>query len=334
MLLTLAVLTLLIYPPLREILANARANHEHLNYFLTQFCIKKFFISIWISGIIAAISCFFIIRNSLNPLRRFSKELDTINISALHKRLDKQLYPKELKSLLNSCNSMLERVEKAFLHTKKFSASMAHELRNPVHYLKMATEVTLTKPQSAEVYQQLLTNHLEEYQQLSILIDNFLFLTRSENGHIDVKLEEISLASIINLVLEYYQSVAQERKVNFLLLGDAKVCVDTILFKRVIANLIDNSFSHALNLTQIKILIIDLGEKGVKIELTDDGDGIAEEHVPYIFHEFYSRSQLSPRTNSNLGLGLSICKTIMTNLNGSIKISSTEKSGTKVELYL
>lgn len=125
----------------------------------------------------------------MKPIKKFTDELASISASSLDKRLPYEGNPKELQELAATCNNMLFRIESAFSHIKQFSASMAHELRNPIHYLQTATEITLAKPQTVETYQNVLQTHLEEYQNLNQLIENLLFLTRCEHGQLPLNLK-------------------------------------------------------------------------------------------------------------------------------------------------
>ncbi len=158
-----------------------------------------------------------------------------------------------------------------------------------------------------------------------------MFLTRSENDQIPLSLQEISAADIVNTVLEYYQYVAEERGISLKMTGDAKIKVDPLLFKRVIANLIDNSLVHPHELSEISIAICTETQQ-VSIKITDNGNGIPQEHLPFLFQGFYSFNQQSHKYHT--GLGLTICKAIMTNHGGKMYLTSKEMAGTSVQLIL
>jgi len=330
--LMLSVLTGLIYPPLRELLQQSQINHELSSHLLTQICIKKLFVGIWLSALILFAACYLLTKKSLQPIACFTKKLASINASSLDKRFHNDGHPKELRQLAATCNEMLFRIESAFLHIKQFSASMAHELRNPVHYLQTATEITLAKPQSVEAYQHLLQTHLEEYQNLNKLIDNLLFLTRSERGMLQLKHNILSANDLIQSIVDYFQFCAEEKKIEVQVLGDAQIEVDELLFKRVIANILDNSLSYTNQGGKVIITI----EKNhhTQIKISDNGIGIEKEHLPLLCQGFYRVNHQTEQKNTGVGLGLAIAKSIMENHRGSLDITSKAHVGTTVTLTL
>lgn len=334
MLLILIVITGLVYPPLKELLHVAHINHEQYNFVLTQICIKKFFIGLWVSALILICASYLVAKKSMKPIYNFAEELASINASSLDKRLKNEGHPKELRQLAATCNAMLFRIESAFLHIKQFSASMAHELRNPVHYLRTATEITLAKPQSVEAYQHLLQTHMEEYQNLTQLIDNLLFLTRSEHGQIQLNRKQLPAKDLINSIVEYYHSTALDKEIEIKVVGNARIEVDEHLFKRVISNVIDNSLKYTKRGGAIVITIEEKAHHDIQITIKDNGIGIAKEHLPLLCQGFYRVDHSTSNENIGIGLGLAIAKSIMTIHNGQIDIQSEPGLGTLVSLFL
>lgn len=333
-LLTLLIITALVYPPMKELLYQSHVNNEHYSYLLTQICIKKFFIALWFSALIFIIASYLLAKKSIRPIKIFSKELASINASSLDKRLPLDGNPKELQNLATTCNDMLSRVEGAFSHIKQFSASMAHELRTPIHYLRTTTEITLAKPQTVEAYQQVLQTHLEEYQNLTQLIDNLLFLTRCEHGQLQLNIRTLSAKELIRSIIEYYHSVAEENRINIQVFGDAEIKVDEQLFKRVISNLIDNSLAYTNEGGEVLISIEKNTDNKIQIHIKDNGIGISPEHLPHLCQGFYRVDYENRKENAGLGLGLAIAKLIMEHHKGALVVDSHLGLGTNVVLTL
>ncbi|MCA0402793.1 MAG: heavy metal sensor histidine kinase [Proteobacteria bacterium] len=329
--LILSVITAFVYPPLKELLHQSHLNKEHYSYLLSQICIKKFFIALWFSTSIIIIASYFLVRKSMRPIKNFTKKLASINASSLDKRLTNEGNPKELQELAKTCNELLFRIEDAFCHIKQFSASMAHELRNPIHYLRTATEITLAKPQTTETYQSVLQTHLEEYQSLTQLIDNLLFLTRSERNQLQLNITTLSANDLISSIIEFYHPVAQEKGIEIQVIGNAQIEVDKHLFKRVIANLIDNSLAYTNKGGTIQI-VIEKAAHHIQISIKDNGIGISKEHLPFLYHGFYRVDDSTNEGNAGLGLGLAIAKSIMEQHKGQLIIDSQAGLGTSVML--
>lgn len=268
----------------------------------------------------------------MRPIKTFTEELASIGVSSLGKRLLDKGKPKELQELAATCNDLLFRIERGFIHIKQFSASMAHELRNPIHYLQTATEITLAKPQTVETYQDLLQSHLEEYQNLTQLIDNLLFLTRCERGQLQLSVRTLSANHLISTMIEYYHSIAQENGIDIQVTGDAQIDVDEQLFKRVIANLIDNSLAYTKKGGCILISIEIKKDNSTQICIKDNGIGISEEHLPLLCQGFYRVDYGTNKENAGLGLGLAIAKSIMEHHKGQLVVNSQLGIGTMVKL--
>ena len=332
--LILSVITGLVYPPMRALLHQAYLDNQHYHYLLTQICIKKFFIGLWVSTLIIIVTSYFLAKKTLRPIKTFAKELASISVASLGNRLQDKGNPKELQELAATCNDLLFRIERGVGHIKQFSASMAHELRNPIHYLQTATEITLAKPQTVETYQQVLQTHLEEYQHLTQLIDNLLFLTRCERGQLQLNVRTLSAHHLISTVMEYYHSVAQENGIDMQVFGDAQIEVDEHLFKRVISNLIDNGLAYTNKGGNIRISIERRKDGRIQIGIKDNGIGISEEHLPLLCQGFYRVDYESNKENAGLGLGLAIAKSIMEHHKGLLVVDSQLGLGTNVILTL
>lgn len=329
--LILGLITLLMYPPLKSLLHHARMHHEYDHFLLTQICIKKFFIALWCSALVALAAAYFLAKKSISPIKQFSQELASISASSLDKRLPDAHYPKELNELASTCNHMLFRIEHAFQHMKQFSLSMAHELRNPLHYLRNATEITLAGPQTVDAYQQLLQTHLEEYNNLTVLIENLLFLTRSEQHQLALNYREQSAFELIDAVVDYYQATALDKNIDLQVTGDAVFSVDQQLFKRVIANLLDNSLTYTHSSGKV-LITIEPHDHEVTIRIKDNGIGIDAQHISLLGQGFYRVNPSTLSTNAGIGLGLAIAQSIMENHKGRMTIESDLGVGTEVIL--
>ena len=112
------------------------------------------------------------------PIRKVNKEIRAIRSSKLDVRLDPLDVPIELAELVRAFNDMLARIEQGFVRLSHFSADIAHELRTPVTNLTTQTHVALGQPRSTEYYREILYSHLEEFERMSRMIGDMLFLPR------------------------------------------------------------------------------------------------------------------------------------------------------------
>jgi two-component system heavy metal sensor histidine kinase CusS len=89
---------------------------------------------------------------------------------------------------------MLERLRESFRSLENFSADLAHELRTPLNNLMLLTQVTLSRPRSADEYREALHSNLAELERLQRMVSDMLFLARADKGMIEMKLEPVDLA--------------------------------------------------------------------------------------------------------------------------------------------
>lgn len=271
-------------------------------------------------------------KKSMFPIKAMAKTLQHLTMDELHVRLDPQDWPKELFVLAMGLNGMLSRLEDSFRRLKQFSADLAHEIRTPINNLLGEAEVALRQARTVEDYQKILVSAMEEYHRLHALVSGLLFLAETENPEIKIKRENISVRFILDSVCDYYSAMAEEKHVILECTGDATAWVDPLLFRRVLSNLLANELKYIPSQGKIHIAVL-LEQKGTKMVITDNGEGIAPEHIPHLFDRFYRTDAARSQKEGGLGLGLAIVKSIMDLHRGSIHIESKLHHGTKTTLY-
>jgi two-component system heavy metal sensor histidine kinase CusS len=235
--------------------------------------------------------------------------------------------------LATSFDEMLDRLEDSFARLSRFSTDIAHELRTPLNNLMGETEVALSKTRTVEEYQHILESSLEEYTRLSHMIEGLLFLARAENT--DVKLDRTVFDPLkeVHGVLEYYEAIAEEKKITVLCRGSGTVCADPLLFRRAITNIVSNAFRYSQTGSTIHIEVIETEDQSLSVTITDNGIGIKAEELNSIFERFYRSPGARGHDTRGSGLGLSIAKSIMDLHGGTIDIRSESGKGTTVILH-
>lgn len=248
---------------------------------------SKFLVFTLLSIMLIAIGLGYLIANrGVRSLYRLTQAAQNITVSSLHERIDPKSWPKELYRLGMAFNEMLARIENAVLHLTQFSGDLAHELRAPINNLMGETEIILSSPHSMTKYQDVLGSHLEELQRLSHIIENILFLARTENPKLNLQKEAIQVANEIQLVGEFYQAMADEKNIQMTSTGEALLHFNPVMFKRMLCNLLSNALKYTSDGGCIRFITRELDHM-VEIILTDTGIGISSEHLPKLFNRFY-----------------------------------------------
>lgn len=187
----------------------------------------------------------FLTRRGLQPLEAITRATEQISASHLHKRIVGRGWPVELTALAASFDNMLGRLEESFARLSQFSADLAHELRTPINNLRGEAGVALSKSRTPEEYRRTLESSLEEYARLSRLIDNLLFLARSEvvGGEL---LERVSFDARkeVGAVCDFYEALAQDKGVEVGCEGEGLANADPVLFRQAMSNLLSNALNY------------------------------------------------------------------------------------------
>ena len=245
---------------------------------------------------------------------------------------------------------MLARLETSFTSISQFSGDLAHELRTPINNLRGEAEVAISKARTVEEYRQVLMSSLEEYERLSRMIENILFLARSDSKKQKIKVSPLNILQEITEVLEYYDAVREEKGISVTLSVNGTLNADKTLFRRALANILSNAFQYTPTGGNISVQsrkISDFGDRkpelnktnneglhqsAIEITVADTGIGIGPEDLPKIFDRFYRSRKARSVYSQGTGLGFSIVKSVMELHSGSIKVTSEPSSGTTVTL--
>jgi two-component system heavy metal sensor histidine kinase CusS len=231
-------------------------------------------------------------------------------MGTLSTRIEQRDAPRELDALIGAFNGMLNRLELGFTQLKQVSADMAHDLRTPIGNLLGQTEVGLSQTRDVVYYQRLLGSNFEELQRMSKMIDNMLFLARTEYADNAIEHKEVRLADEFGRMAEYFEGLADERDVRLEWHGDGTVWADPLLLRRALANLLANAVRYADPGTAIST-VAEQRADGTSVYVENRGPQIEPHHLERIFDRFYRADASRHRSSESNGLGLSIVRSIM-----------------------
>jgi len=219
----------------------------------------------------------------------------------------------------------LERMKSNFLSV------VSHELKTPLHSIKGFVDIILMGKtgEITDVQRDFLSTVKEQTTQLQRLISDLLEFSRLESGQIKLQPRELGPATLANEVIDKLTPLAAEGGVTLLstLPGDfPSVQADPVRLEQVFSNLVDNAIKFTPAGGSITISGEDLG-KHVRLQVTDTGVGIPEEERERVFDRFYQVESGSTRAYRGTGLGLTICKHIVGQHQGSIWVEGTEGEG-------
>lgn len=267
-------------------------------------------------------------------------ELEALAAESLHRRVSRR-DTSEVDRLAVALNGLLERLDRAVSHLRRFTADAAHELRTPLAALRARLETALASDGTADAHRDGLLDALEQTERLSILAEDLLTLSAIEAaddvvgddapGHGGAAREVVDLSSVAREVCDFLEPVAEEqgRVLTLTATPGALVAGSAKLLKRVLVNVLDNAFRHTRDRGGIAVAV-ERGGEMVTVRVRDDGPGFDASDPERVFRRFGHRS--SPRGGA--GLGLAICQEIVRKHRGRLEVQSDPHAGTTVVVSL
>jgi two-component system heavy metal sensor histidine kinase CusS len=290
----------------------------------------KLWLALATGALLAFMLGWLVSQRGLRPVRRLTQRALAIDVHHLHVRLDEATELSELRALSEALNQMLAKLEAGFAQLSRFSEDLAHEMRTPLSNLMGQTQQALQEVRSPEDYQNLLVSNQEEYERLARMINNMLFLARTEEVGAAVHLEQIDLAEAVTQLGDYFEGIADERGMYLLNEVSGDVRAEPQLLRRALANLIANALRYGALGTAVRICSQSLDDH-VLISVVNQGEPIAEEHIPRLFDRFYRCDPSRAQPGDSGGLGLAIVQSIMQLHGGEVSVESNS-AGTRFSL--
>jgi two-component system heavy metal sensor histidine kinase CusS len=210
---------------------------------------------------------------------------------------------------------------------------LAHELRTPVSNLLTQTQVTLSKARTEDEYRDILASNVEEFERLSRMIADMLFLAKSENDLIIPNRESVDLALEVEGLLEYYGVLAEEKQITLGCTGSGIVWGDRLMIRRAISNLLSNAVRHTPDGGRVTVRMDDSDQRMAKLVVENTGDTIPAEHMGRLFDRFYRVDTSRQYLGEGAGLGLAITRSIARAHDGEI-LGRSDHGITAFELIL
>lgn len=317
-------------PIMRKRLVQIALDRSHDKMIIADY--RRKMLSVLLGGLLLSATLGFLMaKGGLKPLSNIGKKIRNITPDHLSTRVSSAEWPPEIALLAHTFDLMLERLERSFASLSQFSADLAHEIRTPIHNLRGETEVALEKPRTPEEYQSVLQSSLEEYERLTRVIENLLFLARSDTRNTEMRPARLNVRQEIEELTGYFEAIAEEKGITVSVSGNALVMADPVLFRRALTNLLSNAFQYTEKDGHITFTVTAAGPS-VQIAVGDNGIGIEHEELHKVFSRFFRSRRARALRPEGTGLGLSIVKAIMDLHSGDITIKSIPGQGTTVTL--
>jgi heavy metal sensor kinase len=270
----------------------------------------------------------------VNSLARAAQEVTGSNLSL---KIPLRGAADELDHLIDSFNSMTDRLQRSFDQVRQFSTDVSHELRTPLTAIRGQLEVALFTAQTKEQYREAIQTALEAVEQLSSIVRALLLLSQAESGQLVLQKSRLDLSGAVEEVADQFQIPAEEKGIRLSAVVESPVVIpaDRTQIERLLSNLLSNAVKYTPTGGSVTVRIgRDSASHSARIVVEDTGVGIPAENLPHIFDRFYRVRD--PLTNQvqGLGLGLSFVSWIAGAHGGRVEVTSAVGKGSRFTVFL
>lgn len=248
-------------------------------------------------------------RKITKPIVKLNKSVEKLAHGDYNEVFDGDGY-REIRELSDALNYASSELSKTDALQKELLANISHDLRTPLTMIKGYSEVMRdipgeNTPENVQII-------VDETTHLTELVNDLLDISKIKAGTRKPEPEQFSLTETVKATLHRYEKLTEKDGyiINFVCDGNADIIADRTMMLQVIYNLINNAVNYTGADKTVTVRQIISGDR-VRITVTDTGDGIEPEHIPYIWDRYYKIDKVHRRAMVGTGLGLSIVKGVL-----------------------
>ncbi len=231
----------------------------------------------------------------------------------------------------------LEPIQAAYERQRRFLSDASHELRTPLAILQADLENNLSTLGLSKTAQEQAESHLEEVARMATIVKDLLLLSRLDETTLPTEASrEVDLVTFLQDVNERFQNFAQQHQVTLSFapsLSTLPIITKSELLTQAVSNLVKNAIVYNKPAGTVEIRLA--GDRSsAQIQIQDTGIGMSPEDVDKVSERFYRVDKSRSRQTGGSGLGLSITRSIIDQLQGSIEMKSEFGQGTTVTVTL
>jgi signal transduction histidine kinase len=275
-------------------------------------------------------------KNIFKPISEITEQVKEISSENLHLRLNDSNRSDELNELARTFNNMLDRIETSFETQNNFISNASHELRTPLTAIIGEADVVLTKPRANEEYVETLKIILQEADKLDNKTKALLFLAQTGfNGKVQ-KFDKVRIDQLLWDVKENLESLNPKSKIHL----DMDLLPENPMKLKVNGNVqllhlaFSNIISNGCKYSNFETVTVPIGASDdfVYIVIKDNGIGIPENEIKYIYDPFFRAT--NTKNFEGYGIGLPLTRNIIRMHKGTLLVTSIENKGTTVQITL
>ncbi len=262
------------------------------------------------------------------PLKRVSNSIDRMAEGHFDEEIHLRGFS-EIKTISDSFNTMLKKMQKVENSRQEFVSNVSHELKTPITSIKvLADSLNMQENVPNEVYREFMQDIVAEIDRETHIINDLLALVKMDKAVAELNISQVNVNDMLEMILKRLRPIAAKRNIELVFESFRPVTAecDEVKINLAFTNLVENGIKYNVAGGWVKVSL-DADHKYFYVKVTDSGIGIPREYQDQIFERFYRVDKARSRETGGTGLGLAITKNIILMHDGAIKVVSKEDEG-------
>jgi len=291
--------------------------------FTTQYYLIKYFLERFIYDKIK------LIYKSIHSLKRTKEEKRELKASSKGDLIGS--VNEQVIRWANDRGQEIEELKNLEAYRREFLANVSHELKTPLFNLQGFTLTLLDGGlEDPEINRDYLEKTQKNIERMITIVEDLEVISRLESGEARPVISRFDIVALTNEVFEFLEPKAATSQIDLIFgndhYGTIQVLADKEKIRQVLINLIENSIKYSKENGRTKVSFYSMDEN-ILVEVSDNGLGIDEEHIPRLFERFYRVDKHRSRIGGGSGLGLAIVKHIIEAHNQTVNVRSAPGIG-------
>lgn len=277
-----------------------------------------------------AIAAAFIISNlSVHDIKKLNRRIKELDDGDLDDLKVKSRYT-ELSSLIDSFNTLIDKMQVVEASRQEFVSNVSHELKTPITSMKVLADSLLMQEEvPVEMYREFMSDMVAEIDRENKIINDLLTLVKMDKKAVALNVEPVNINALLELLLKRIKPIAAKRNIEVVFESFREVIgeVDEVKLSLALSNLIENAVKYNNEGGNVHVSL-NADYKFFYVKIQDNGVGIPEECQSHVFERFYRVDKARSRETGGTGLGLAITRNAVLMHKGAIKLYSEPGEGT------
>jgi heavy metal sensor kinase len=279
------------------------------------------------SLLLAVLVGWILARHMSTPIRKTAEIAKQMSEGDYAIRMEEKTSIRELDELMNSVNQLAHSLSRQESLRKQMTADVAHELRTPL--TNIATHIEAMMEGIWKPTPERLSSCHEEIERIGQLIRDLENLARVESGNFRLDKTQIDLVELAKKTLSSFEADIAAKNLNVSVDGACPdIPADRNRMRQVLVNLLSNAVKYTPPGGAIHVSLSET-EGSVLLAVEDNGVGIPQEELPFIFERFYRADKSRNRLSGGSGIGLAVVKAIVTAHDGKVEVKSHFENGSR-----